>query len=193
MTLPNAYDVEKIVKEFWFGAPDDPEYGKSRKYWFVKDESFDASVRTRFAEWIDAARAGAFDHLAKTAGGTVALMVLLDQFPRNAFRGDPRSFSSDAKALSIAKGAVAQDVDQDVPSFMRTFIYLPFMHSENLEDQERALELFARLEGGDGLEWAKKHHEIIERFGRFPHRNIILGRQSSAEELAFLEQPGSSF
>lgn len=195
MTLPDANDVTSTVNTFWFGDPDDPDYGKSRAQWFTKDANFDASIRDRFEGWIEAAGNGELDHLAQTGLGAVALMVLLDQFPRNAYRGDPRSFSYDAKALAIAKDVVARKLDQAVPAFMRTFLYLPFEHSENTSDQAQCLELFAGLgdDGGDGLEWAKKHYEIIKRFGRFPHRNAVLGRPSTPEELDFLKEPGSSF
>jgi len=182
------------VNTFWFGDPENPDYGKSQAKWFVKDAEFDASIRDRFTDWIEAAGVGEFDHPAKTGPGAVTLMVLLDQFPRNVYRGDPRSFAFDAKALAIAKNVVAQGMDQDVPGFMRAFLYLPFEHSEHLDDQERALALFASLDdGGHGLVWAEKHHEIIKRFGRFPHRNAVLGRASTPEELLFLEQPDSSF
>ena len=178
------------ILRFWFGEGAD--YGKSHKRWFTKDPVFDALVTGRFAplhgemlegshrEWLDAAR----DCLAR--------ILVLDQFPRNMFRGTPRAFASDALALEAAQHAVAKGYDRGMLDVEKQFIYLPFEHSESLEDQQRACELMRPL-GADLLDWAEKHKRVIERFGRFPHRNAILGRTSTAEEIEFLKQPGSSF
>ena len=185
-------NVIDAIVSFWFGASDSPDFGKDRAAWFTKDAKFDADIRNRFGRVIDAAGAGQLDMMAESAEGAVALVVVLDQFPRNVFRDDARSFENDPHALKIAKAALDQGFDQQVIPVMRKFLYLPFEHSENLDDQERALELFAVL-GEQDLEWAQKHHQIIVRFGRFPHRNAVLGRISTPEEKAFLMEPGSSF
>lgn len=183
--------IEAILT-FWFGASDAPDYGQDRKAWFVKDPAFDADIKARFGKVVEAAGAGQLDHMADSPEGAVALVVCLDQFPRNIYRNDARAFAYDAKALSLAKAAIANGFDQQVMPVMRKFLYLPFEHAENLDDQRRALELFAPL-GEMDLEWAEKHHAIIERFGRFPHRNAVLGRLSTDEEKHFLTEPGSSF
>jgi uncharacterized protein (DUF924 family) len=181
------------VLEFWFGSG--AEYGKRHKHWFEKDVAFDAEIRSRFLalherlasghEWLDPARA------------CLARILVLDQFPRNMFRGTPRAFASDALALAAARHAVAQRYDVGVLPVERVFVYLPFEHSEALADQEQACRLCQPLaaypETADTLRYAIAHRDIIQRFGRFPHRNAILGRESTPDELEFLRQPGSSF
>ena len=174
------------VLEFWFGRP----AGAPQKRWFEKNAAFDAEVRERFLplyehlaaglQWLDAAKP------------CLARIVVLDQFPRNMFRGAPRAFATDVLALAAAKHAVAAGFDRDMLPVERQFIYLPFEHSESLADQERACELMRPL-GEEAYDWALRHKHVIERFGRFPHRNAILGRRSTAEEIEFLRQPGSSF
>ena len=190
-------NVIRAVNGFWFGDADDPAYGQDRPQWFKKDPAFDTEIEARFLKVIDNAAAGHLDMMAESPEGAVALVVILDQFPRNVFRGDARAFAHDHKALAIARRAVERGFDAEVMAVMRKFLYLPFEHSERLDDQRRAVELFEALagEGGDadGLHWAHKHLDIIERFGRFPHRNAALGRPSTAEEEQFLTQPGSSF
>jgi uncharacterized protein (DUF924 family) len=137
---------------------------------------------------------GDFDHWRETAAGCVALCILLDQAPRNLFRGDPRSFASDAAARAVTRHALARGLDRDLPQEQRAFLYLPLEHSENLADQEACVRLFAGLdENPDGLDYAVRHRDIIARFGRFPHRNAVLGRTSTPEETEFLTQAGSSF
>ena len=157
--------------------------------WFGKDAAFDADFRDRFMAAHEAAASGALDSWAETADGALALMILLDQFPRNAFRGTARMFATDAKALVLADAAIGAGLDAEVEPALRAFLYLPFEHSEALADQDRALALFRPL-GADLLHWAEVHHDIIVRFGRFPHRNAVLGRSSTVEELAFLESGG---
>ncbi|MFI4931324.1 MAG: DUF924 family protein [Burkholderiales bacterium] len=186
------------VLDFWFGAPADSQHLLPRKQWFVKDEAFDASIRQRFAAAIERAIAGEFAHWAATPGGAVAQIVVLDQFTRNVHRGNARAFAGDARALAAAQALVGTGQDRMLPGVQRQFVYLPFEHAESLAMQRESTRLFAQLERdepavGELLIWAQRHHDIIERFGRFPHRNAALGRTSTADELAFLQQPGSSF
>jgi len=141
--------------------------------------------------WEEAAR-GALGHWQATPLAALALVIVLDQFPRNMFRGTSRSFSSDALALSAARSLVDRGLDRSLSKVERSFAYLPFMHAEDLASQRRSLWLFHALDP-EGIEYAKRHYEMIARFGRFPHRNAVLGRESSAEETEFLKQPGSSF
>lgn len=177
--------------DFWFDPASEP-------FWFEKDDSFDALCAERFGDMAEAALAGRLDHWAdheKAAGlGTLALVIALDQLPRNIFRGSPRCYAGDAAALAHASAAIAADVDRGWPEARRAFLYMPFQHAEDLAVQERSVELFARL--GRDTDWYKsavQHRDIVARFGRFPHRNDILGRESTAEERAFLKEPGSSF
>jgi uncharacterized protein (DUF924 family) len=176
------------VLRFWFG--EGPEYGKAYKRWFEKNPAFDAEVRTRFSrlhqelsasrEWLDAPRE------------CLARIVVLDQFPRNMFRGTARAFATDALALAAARHAIASGYDRDWLRVEKIFGYLPFEHSEALADQKLACELMRPL-GEEQYDYAVRHKAIIERFGRFPHRNAILGRESTPEEVEFLKQPGSGF
>jgi uncharacterized protein (DUF924 family) len=174
------------ILDFWFSEP-------AREHWFKPSDDFDAACRARFAAAAEAAMAGALDGWAETAEGALALVILLDQIPRNIHRGAPAAFAADAKALAIAKAAIARGFDAQIPSDRRNFFYLPFQHSERLEDQERGMQLYAANDVDDGLRWMTRHRDVIARFGRFPHRNAILGRASTPEELEFLQQPGSSF
>lgn len=157
--------------------------------WFGKDPAFDAAFRERFLALHEAAARGDLDRWAVTAEGTLALVILLDQFPRNAFRGTPRMYATDARARTVAARAVDTMLDAEVPAALRFFIYLPFAHSESLADQERSVRLHGAL--GD-TSHAEGHRDIVRRFGRFPHRNEILGRETTAEERAFLDGGGFS-
>jgi len=182
------------VLDFWFGAPGSAEHGHKREAWFEVDAGFDADIRERFGDATEAASRGELDHLATAADGALALLILLDQFPRNLYRGTPRSFASDAKACEVATAAVERGFDVELSDVERQFIYLPFEHSENLADQECSCDLFATIDdGGDGLDWAERHHRVIQRFGRFPHRNAVLGRETTAEEQAFLDETPHGF
>lgn len=189
-------DVNEILN-FWFGQTGEAEYGKSRKVWFVKDSKFDTEVQERFQADYELAATGRLKDWEGSAPGCLALILLLDQFSRNMFRGTPKAFAADPQALSLAKHAIAQGFDQELLPVQRWFVYLPFEHSENLADQHQAVSLFRQisneLDSTDALEYAIKHLQVIERFGRFPHRNRILGRVSTPEEEDFLSQPGSSF
>jgi uncharacterized protein (DUF924 family) len=176
------------VLRFWFG--EGAERGKAHKRWFEKNPGFDAEVRRRFLGTYEeqlASRAWLDD-----AQSCLARILVLDQFPRNMFRGTPRAFEADPLALEAAKHAVAKGYDRSLLTVEKQFVYLPFEHSESLEDQARACELMKPL-GEDLYDWALRHQRIIERFGRFPHRNQFLGRESTPEEIEFLKQPGSGF
>ena len=170
------------VVAFWTAAGPDK--------WFEKDERFDAEIRDRFGPAVAAARRGDLDRWAETAEGALALLLLLDQFPRNIFRGTPEVYASDAKARAVAADAVARGLDAAYEPPLRRFFYLPFMHSEDLADQERCVALHRACGDADGLQWAEHHRDIIRRFRRFPHRNAVLGRATTAEEQAFLDKDG---
>jgi uncharacterized protein (DUF924 family) len=176
------------VLRFWFG--EGAERGKAHKRWFEKNAAFDTEIRSRFLPLYEALAANQ-DWLSSPQE-CLARIVVLDQFPRNMFRGTPRAFATDPLALAAAKHAVAKDYDRQLLVIERQFVYLPFEHSEELADQERACELMGAL-NEELHDWAVKHKVIIERFGRFPHRNAILGRESTPEEIEFLKQPGSGF
>jgi len=174
----------QAVLEFWFRG------SEPRKQWFEKNAAFDQEIRALFRALHEAAAAGALAHWRNSPGECLALILALDQLPRNLFRGDSRAYASDALALEAARHAVESGFDRAMLEVERMFVYLPFEHSENLADQERSLALF---EGNANYEWARRHAEIVRRFGRFPHRNAVLGRQSTPAEIEFLKQPGSSF
>jgi uncharacterized protein (DUF924 family) len=157
--------------------------------WFKRDEGFDARFRERFLATHEQAAAGVLDHWLSTAEGALALVLLLDQFPRNAFRGTDRMYATDAKARAAADLAIRSGFDRTVPEELRPFFYLPFMHSEQLEDLERCVTLNEQM-GGESLRYARHHRDIVARFGRFPHRNAILGRPGTAEEDRFLQEGG---
>src|ERR687893_960790 len=183
-----------VVLEFWFGREDEPGYGEFREAWFKKDPEFDQRVRDRFEDLYETAAAGGLDHWLEEARSSLALVILLDQLPRNMFRGDPKSYATDRKAQETTEHAVDRALDRELPPFQRMFLYMPFMHSEDLDHQRRSVELFRVLGGeDDATRYAVAHMEIIERFGRFPHRNKVLGRRPTPEEAEFLTQPGSSF
>lgn len=206
------------VLDCWFGAPDSAAFGKEHKRWFSRDLAFDAMLRERFGALIDAAN-GAADSAADSATndapdctrcgaaledwqttplGALALVIVLDQFSRNCHRNTPRAFSADQTALGLSQRIIASGADRLLPSVHhRAFAYLPFEHDETLASQRESLRLFGQLRAEPGGESyyrsAVRHAKVIERFGRFPHRNAVLGRASSAEETEFLRKPGSSF
>ena len=187
----NAPDFTDIL-DFWFGPPDSPERGRPRKLWFQKSEPFDAEIRGRFLRTWESAARGGLERWKATPLACLALVIVLDQFPRNMFRNTARAFSSDSAALLAAASLVERGFDRPLLPVERVFGYLPFEHAEDLAAQRRSLALFETLDSGY-FESARRHHEIVARFGRFPHRNAILGRESTAEEIEFLSQPGSSF
>lgn len=158
--------------------------------WFVKDTGIDEAIRGRFGGAYEAAAAGRLDGWEESPEGALALVLLLDQFPRNMFRGDPRAFATDALARVVAGRAVARKFDAVYDNPVRRFFYLPWMHSEELEDQELCVTLCRAAGDAEGLHHAEVHADIIRRFGRFPHRNVILGRDTTAAERAFLQAGG---
>jgi uncharacterized protein (DUF924 family) len=197
MSAPAGNDAEAIL-DFWFGAPGSAEHGSARKVWFAKDDAFDAEIRTRFGALVERALRGELEGWGDAAPSALAQVLLLDQFTRNVFRGTPRAFAGDPRALAAASRMIGLRQDEELAPFMRGFAYLPFEHAEGLAMQDEAIRLFTRLVALDPaqqsmLDFAWKHRAVIERFGRFPHRNDILGRQSTAEEIEFLKQPGSGF
>ena len=185
------------ILDFWFGREGEEGYGEFREAWFTKDPAFDREVRDRFEDVYKEADADELSHWKDEAQSCLALIILLDQFPRNMFRGDPKTYATDALAREAARHAVEQAYDRELPPFQRLFVYLPFEHSEDLEDQRFSVELFRGLAAETGSEdllgYAERHLEIVERFGRFPHRNGILGRATTPEEAEFLRGAGSSF
>lgn len=187
------------VLDFWFLPPTDPEYGKTRIEWFRKDPAFDAEVRTRFGSLIAQAVAGGLREWdMEGPQGVLARILVLDQFTRNAYRDAPESFAGDTLALLAAQALVDSGADRTLPPFQRAFVYMPYEHAEDARMQQCAVDLFARLalenEGFGGmLDYAHRHRGVIARFGRFPHRNEILGRASTADELHYLSQPGAGF
>jgi uncharacterized protein (DUF924 family) len=183
--------------DFWFGPPGTPDRFKQRAVWFKADAAFDAALRQRFLALERRAAAGACDAWTNEAEPCLALILLLDQLPRNLYRGTPTAFASDAMAREAARIALRRGFDRSLPATWRQFVYLPFEHSEDLADQELSLRLYTVLGRDpacpDVLDFAERHHRIIARFGRFPHRNAALGRASTEEEKAFLLEPGSAF
>jgi uncharacterized protein (DUF924 family) len=183
------------VLDFWFGKA--KGVGTPRMEWFRKDAAFDAQIRKRFGDLHARAAKGELDAWRASPEPMLALVVILDQFSRNLYRNDPRAYAQDEMARARASEAIQRGDDLGFLPVQRQFLYLPFEHSESLADQDRGVELVRSLEEFEetrGLTaWAEKHREIIKRFGRFPHRNALLGRSSTPEELEFLKRPGSVF
>ena len=180
--MQHPFNRSEVV-QFWV------DVGPGR--WFRKDAAFDDRFRERFAAAHEAAARGELDDWLLAAEGALALLILLDQYPRNSFRGTARMFATDDRALEIAKQALASGFDDTAEPTLRLFFYTPFIHSERIENQDRALELYALL-GGDTARHARIHRDIIVRFGRFPHRNALLGREATADEQKFLDEGGFS-
>ena len=179
-------DEAEAVIAFWFAPGLDER-------WFVADPAFDAEIRERFQPLVERAAAGDCDDWIGSPRGALALCLLLDQFPRNIWRGSPLAYACDAKAREVSRAVIAAGLDRQLPAQQRPFLYLPFEHSEDLADQERCVDLMRDLDDEELLDYARRHRDIVARFGRFPHRNAVLGRESTAEEVEFLQQPGSSF
>lgn len=193
------------IFEFWFGSPNPVarvDSAVSRRWW-QKSDDFDEEIRRRFAATHDLAARGALHDWAATPPGRLALVIVLDQFSRNMFRADPRAFATDALAQAHTAAAIAGQDDDHLTAIERVFLYMPLMHAENIALQEQCVRCFERLaEHADpehaemlqsNLRFAERHRDIVARFDRFPHRNEILGRQSTTAELAFLKEPNSSF
>jgi uncharacterized protein (DUF924 family) len=162
------------------------------KKWYAKDATFDDDIRARFLATYEAAAAGRLSAWEENPDGALALIITLDQFPRNIFRGDARTYAADPLARAVADRAIARGFDKKFAVPERTFFYLPFEHSENLADQERCVDLNRATGDADALKWAELHADIIRRFGRFPHRNAVLGRVTTPDEQAFLDGGGFS-
>lgn len=167
------------VLAFWFADG-------MRKHWFRSTAALDQEVRARFEDLWRLAADGQLDHWAKTANGALALTIVLDQLPLNMFRDRPEAFASEAKAIDVSKAAIDERLDQALAGEQLAFLYMPLMHSEDLEDQDRSVALFEAAGLDDNLRFARHHRALIQRFGRFPHRNAILGRSSTQEELDYL-------
>jgi uncharacterized protein (DUF924 family) len=193
------------VLQFWFGDVD--ELGRSdvlhSRRWFMKDEAFDREIAAKFGETYADVRAHLREAWLDDPRGRVAYVIVLDQFPRNMFRGTARMFEADKQALAAAIEGVARHDDTELNVNERSFLYMPYMHSEDIDMQERSVALFTELAAHApselrgsmvaAVQYAERHREIIARYGRFPHRNTVLGRESTPEEIAFLAQPGSGF
>ena len=190
-------DIEEILS-FWFGAiRDEPSYfAECSKRWFAQNADFDREIARRFQADYERAAEGQLADWTQTARGGTALILVLDQFPRNMFRNDPRAFATDQIAQGVAEDMIAAGLDRQLRLVERYFVYVPFMHSEQRTHQQRSVTLFQQLAAQRAYfdtSYALRHQQVIARFGRFPHRNRVLGRASTPAELAFLKQPGSSF
>ncbi len=174
------------ILDFWFSPETQPN-------WFAKSDQFDQSLKEKFGDILEQASKAELWSWRKNADGRLAEILVLDQFSRNIFRDTPRAFAQDSLALALAQEAISQGLDKQLSPEQRSFLYMPFMHSESKLIHEFALKLFQRLGNPENLEYEIKHKIIIDRFGRYPHRNQILGRESTEEELSFLTQPDSSF
>jgi uncharacterized protein (DUF924 family) len=193
----SAADAQAVL-DFWFGAPRSATHGQWRDAWFRKDAAFDAAIAQRFGAVVETALAGGLRDWTAAPGTTLARIVLLDQFTRNVFRDRPRAFAGDALALEAAQAMVAAGHDRALDPVQRAFVYLPFEHAESLAMQDESVRLFAALADETPslrhmLAYAHRHRDVIVRFGRFAHRNAVLDRRSTAEELAFLSEAGARF
>lgn len=198
-------DLPESVLDFWFGPPGSNTEVASRqsKLWFGKLPENDHAVVERFTATLAAAAAGELDHWASTPHGRLALVIVLDQFPHHVYRDQPQAFATDPQALAHSLAALAAGEDRQLAPIERVFLYLPLEHAESLELQERSVSLYEQLAHEatageralfDGfLDYARRHRDVVARFGRFPHRNAILGRPSTPDEVEFLKQPGSRF
>lgn len=188
-----------VILSFWFAQPQDNEeyYEERRQLWFASNPQIDQDIRDRFLADYQAAYEGRLNEWEQAPQTTLALLLLFDQFPRNMFRGQSQAFATDAQARRLTFKLLQTGEASKLLPVEQMFVYMPLMHSEELVDQQQSVTLFRQLAQQhpplDSVTYAVKHQEIIERFGRFPHRNVILGRVSTPEELAFLTQPGSSF
>jgi len=192
----------KAVFDFWFQPSEGQAADAPRREWFQKDDDFDREIAGRFGALIEQALAGGLRHWDDEGPrSALARILVLDQFCRNVHRGTPLAFAGDPQALQAALAMVDAHQDETLTPLQRGFIYLPFEHAEDMAMQERAVDLFERMLDAEPaapgvagmLDFARRHREVIKRFGRFPHRNAILGRESTPEEQAYLQQPGSGF
>ena len=182
-------NITDHLLKFWFETSDLKEVVEKREIWFKSVHAFDSAIRDQFLKACEAAMAGGLEELKDDTAGCLALTPLLDQCPRNLFRYTAQAYAADARALDVARHALAQGYDANVSPWHRVFFYLPFEHSEDLTDQDLSVELFTRLGIISSLEAAERHREVIARFSRFPHRNLALGRKSTPDEIEFLKNP----
>lgn len=181
--MSEAQDITPAgILAFWRGA--------GRDSWYKRNDAFDADIRRRFLDLWQRAAAGQLTSWEESDDGALALVIVLDQLPRNMFRGTPQAFASDAQARDVARRAIDRGVDGRIDPGLLEFLYMPFMHSEHLPDQLRCVALFQDTDNAENLKFAREHADIIRRFGRFPHRNRLLGRDTTLEEQAFLDQGG---
>jgi uncharacterized protein (DUF924 family) len=188
VTDQKTYISPKDILDFWYSD-------MARPLWFAKDLLFDKKIHSQFYKVYTKAKEGSLDNWQNSPSSALALVITLDQFPRNMFRNTPQAFATDGQSLEICRKFIEKSADHHLDSDeQRLFLYMPFMHSENLADQEEGLKIFSRLsDNGSAHQYAVAHRNIIARFGRFPHRNTILGRTSTHEEIEFLKEPYSSF
>ena len=181
--------IVKDILKFWFGTSDMSESVKKRRIWFKSTPEFDAELIERFADVHERAAAGELDHLKETPSECLALIISLDQFPRNIYRGSGKAFHTDDKACNLSHHALAQDFDAAISLEARKFFYLPLVHSEKLSDQDVAAEKYKAFDDEKSLASSIDHRDVIARFGRFPHRNKVMGRENTAEEEEYLKIP----
>lgn len=205
MTAASTPFDRDAILDFWLGTdfPSPAAIAAGTARWFARNDALDAEIRERFGAMMEAGIRGDYDAALETPQDRLALLILLDQFPRNSYRGTAQAFAGDPRALTLALEGIRLGEDQALHPVARLFCYLPLEHSEDLAMQERCVTLFERLHDGTDrqygssyeqwLDYAIKHHDVIARFGRFPHRNFVLGRASSAEEQDYLAQPGAGF
>lgn len=190
-------DKAQEVLDFWFGPEQDPAFGTQKKAWFIKSQDFDQTIRDRFLVEYEAALSGQLASWQNHPKSCLALIIVLDQFSRNLFRNTPQAFQADEQARHVAQHALSQGFEKELCPVECWFLFLPFEHSERLADQEISLALWATLQedaaSQSAIDYAKQHAEVIQKFGRFPHRNHILNRKNTSEETEFLKQPGSRF
>ncbi len=205
MTFYNK-EIDKIL-DFWFGNLKENELPSKeyRKRWWIKDHENDKRIKDHFGYDLDLAIRGELDDWKTTPDGTLALILLFDQFTRNIYRNTEEAFSQDKNTIEICINGIKKGFDEALHPVQRTFYYMPLMHSEDMSMQEKSIECFSNLAKefatpesiakmvSGSFEYAMKHYEIVKRFGRYPHRNAILGRESTPEEIEFLSEPGSSF
>lgn len=194
---PDAPPPQEVLR-FWFGVPGaDPLANAAR--WFASDPAFDARIRERFGALVERAAVGAFEAWRSTAPGALALVLLLDQFPRNLHRGSARAFATDAAARGVALDVLARGLDAELAPVERWFLFMPLMHAEDMSLQARSVALYEALAADargaldQAADYARRHRDVIARFGRFPHRNAALGRASTPREIAYLAEPGAGF
>lgn len=179
--------IVSTILNFWFGDPRSPNYPRFQDFWFESTPECDEQIKKQFESNYSEAVTGGLNALLQTPEGSLAFVILLDQFPRNMYRGTPKAFASDEMALKVAREALDKKFDHQLLPIQRIFLYLPFEHSENIEDQDQSVKLFEALGDEYTLKYAIEHRDVIVQFGRFPHRNVILGRKSTPEEIKFLE------